>query len=139
SGALHLLTQQYKYFVPSLIVAVCALALALRRTWQCFRARSWAPVRSNAVLYAWLLTGVVVFGSSSLKFPQYFVLILLPAYCYLWTELASWKVGVRWRVYWPAAAALIGLCSFLLTVPVFNVNSLEEVQAYAARDIPANA
>ena len=81
----------------------------------------------------------MVFGSSSLKFPQYFVLILLPAYCYLWTELASWQVGVRWRVYWPAAAALIGLCSFLLTVPVFNVNSLEEVQAYAARDIPANA
>ena len=96
-------------------------------------------MRGNVLLYAWFVTGVVVFGSSSLKFPQYFVLILLPAYCYLWTELASWQVGVRWRAYWSAAAAIVGLCSFLLTVPVFNVNSLEEVQAYAAGDIPANA
>jgi 4-amino-4-deoxy-L-arabinose transferase-like glycosyltransferase len=138
-GALHLLTQQYKYFVPSLLLAGWSLSIALKRTWQCFRARSWGPVRGNVLLYAWFVTGVVVFGSSSLKFPQYFVLILLPAYCYLWTELASWQVGVRRRAYWPAAAAIVGLCSFLLTVPVFNVNSLEEVQAYAARDIPASA
>ena len=72
SGALHLLTQQYKYFLPSLIVAVCAIALALRRTWQCYRARSWAPVRANAVLYAWLVTGVVVFGVSSPQVPAVF-------------------------------------------------------------------
>ena len=139
SGALHLLTQQYKYFVPSLVVAVCALALAIRRTWQCYRARSWAPVQSNAVLYAWLLTGVVVFGVSTLKFPQYFVLILLPAYCYFWTELARWDLDPWWRTFWPIAAAVVGTMSFLLTIPVFNVNSLEEVQTYAAGRIPANA
>lgn len=138
-GALHLLAQQYKYFVPSLLLAGWSLLIALKRTWQCFRVRSWGPVRDNALLYSWFATGVVVFGLSSLKFPQYFVLILLPAYCYLWTELVSGRIGVRWREYWPAVAAVVGLCSFLLTVPVFNVNSLEEVQAYAARDIPANA
>ena len=138
-GALHLLTQQYKYFVPSLLLAGCSLLIALKRTWQSYRARNWGPVQDNALLYAWFVSGVVVFGSSSLKFPQYFVLILLPAYCYLWTELASWRIGARWRKYWPAAAAIVGLCSFLLTVPVFNSNSLEEVQSYAARDIPANA
>jgi 4-amino-4-deoxy-L-arabinose transferase-like glycosyltransferase len=139
SGALHLLTQQYKYFVPSLVFAGWAIVIAFRRTWQCYRARSWAPVQSNAVLYAWLLTGVVVFGVSSLKFPQYFVLILLPAYCYLWTELAHWDLDPWWRTFWPIAAAVIGVMSFLLTVPVFNVNSLAEVQAYAADRIPANA
>ena len=138
-GALHLLTQQYKYFVPSLLLAGWSLCIALKRTWQCYRARNWAPVQGNALLFAWFVTGVVVFGASSLKFPQYFVLILLPAYCYLWTELASWRVGTRWHKYWPAAAAVVGLGSFLLTVPVFNANSLEEVQAYAASDIPANA
>jgi 4-amino-4-deoxy-L-arabinose transferase-like glycosyltransferase len=138
-GALHLLMQQYKYFVPSLIIAVCALALALRRTWQCYRARSWAPAASNAVLYAWLLTGAVVFGVSSLKFPQYFVLILLPAYCYFWTELAHWDLDPWWRTFWPIAAAVIGLMSFLLTVPAFNANSLQAVQAYAAKSIPSSA
>jgi len=91
------------------------------------------------MLYSWFVTGVVVFGSSSLKFPQYFVLILLPAYCYLWTEVAHWEIGTRWRTMLPLAASAIGILSFLLTVPVFNVNSLREVQAYAASDIPANA
>ena len=138
-GALHLLTQQYKYFVPSLVLAGCAILIALRRTWQCYRARSWTPAQPNAVLYAWLVTGVVVFGSSSLKFPQYFVLILLPAYCYLWTELAHWDLDPWWRTFWPIAAAIIGTMSFLLTVPVFNVNSLAEVQAYAAGRIPGSA
>ena len=137
--ALHLLTQQYKYFVPSLLVAGSAFALAVKRTWQCIRRRSWEPVRDTALLYAWFVTGAVVFGASSLKFPQYFVLILLPAYCYLWTGLAYFRMKVRWRKFWPVAAAIVGLCSFLLTVPAFNANSLEEVQAYAAKDIPARA
>jgi 4-amino-4-deoxy-L-arabinose transferase-like glycosyltransferase len=138
-SALHLLTQQYKYFVPSLVLAGAAIVIALRRTWQCYRARSWMPVQPNAVLYAWLVTAVVVFGASSLKFPQYFVLILLPAYCYFWTELARWDLEAWWRTFWPAAAAVIGTMSFLLTIPVFNVNSLAEVQAYAAGHIPASA
>jgi 4-amino-4-deoxy-L-arabinose transferase-like glycosyltransferase len=139
ANALHLLTQQYKYFVPSLVTAAFGIVIAARRTWQCYRARSWAPARPNAVLYAWLVTGVVVFGLSSLKFPQYFVLILLPAYCYLWTELARWDLDQWWRRFWPIAAAVIGTMSFLLTVPVFNVNSLAEVQSYAAERIPASA
>jgi 4-amino-4-deoxy-L-arabinose transferase-like glycosyltransferase len=139
ANALHLLTQQYKYFVPSLILAVAAIVLALRRTWHCYRARSWAPAQPNAVLYAWLVTGVVVFGASSLKFPQYFVLILLPGYCYFWTELARWDIDSWWKRFWPLAAAVIGTMSFLLTIPVFNVNALAEVQAYAADRIPASA
>jgi 4-amino-4-deoxy-L-arabinose transferase-like glycosyltransferase len=138
-GALHLLTQQYKYFAPSLLLAACGIAIALRRTWQCYRARSWEPAQPNAVLYAWLVTGVVVFGASSLKFPQYFVLILLPAYCLFWTELARWDLDQWWKGFWPIAAAVIGTLSFLLTIPVFNVNSLAEVQAYAADRIPASA
>jgi 4-amino-4-deoxy-L-arabinose transferase-like glycosyltransferase len=138
-GALHLLTQQYKYFVPSLLIAGCAVMMALRRTWQCYRARSWVPVQQNALLYSWLVTGLVVFGASSLKFPQYFVLILLPAYCYLWTEFAHWDLDPRWQRFWPIAASAVGVCSFLLTIPAFNVNSLAEVQAYATEHIPARA
>jgi 4-amino-4-deoxy-L-arabinose transferase-like glycosyltransferase len=136
---LHLLTKQYKYFIPSLLLGSAGIVIAGRRTWQCYRARNWGPVQDNALLYAWLATGVVVFGASSLKFPQYFVLILLPAYCYFWTEFARWDLP-DWRgKFWPIAAAFIGLGSFLLTVPVFNADSLSEIQAYAAKDIPANA
>ena len=50
----------------------------------------------------------MVFGVSSLKFPQYFVLILLPAYCYFWTELAHWNLDLWWKRFWPIAAAIVG-------------------------------
>jgi 4-amino-4-deoxy-L-arabinose transferase-like glycosyltransferase/glycosyltransferase involved in cell wall biosynthesis/putative flippase GtrA len=137
--ALDLLTQQYKYFAASLVLALWAFGIAIRRTWQCLRARSWAPVRPNALLYSWLLTGMVVFGVSSLKYPQYFVLILLPAYCYLWTELARWDWRRGWQAFLVAAAVVAGIGSSFLAMPALSTNSLAEVQAYAAQRIPANA
>src|ERR1700691_459726 len=138
-GALHLLTAQYRYFIPSLLLAAVAILIAGRRTLQCYRARNWSPAQPNALLYSWLITRLVVFGSSSLKFPQYFALILIPAYCYLWTELARWN----WRVSSCNAvmgiASCAGIGSLLLTIPAFSVNSLAEVQQYARTRIPASA
>jgi 4-amino-4-deoxy-L-arabinose transferase-like glycosyltransferase len=137
--ALHLLEAQYHYFAISAILAAAAVGLSAWRVWQCYRARDWAPAQANALLFSWLVTGVMVFGLSSLKFPQYFALILVPAYCYLWTELARWE----WRgiVKYSAAvvAAVAGTVSFLLTVPAFTSNSLAAVQAYAARSVPPQA
>jgi 4-amino-4-deoxy-L-arabinose transferase-like glycosyltransferase len=138
-GALHLLTAQYRYFVPSLMLGATALVIALRRTWQCYRARNWSPAQPNALLYAWLATGVVIFGFSSLKFPQYFVLILMPAYCYLWTELARWDLRLTVKRAAVVIAVITGIGSFLLTVPTFSANSLGEIQTYAAHQIPAHA
>ncbi|MGD0603185.1 MAG: glycosyltransferase family 39 protein [Streptosporangiaceae bacterium] len=138
-GALRLLTARYRYFVPSLLLVGCACLIAVRRTWQCYRARDWAPARANALLYSWLATGVVVFGSSTLKFPQYFALILVPAYCYLWTELAGWDWRPAAKRAAVATAVVAGIGSFLLTVPAFSVNSLAEVQSYAAHQIPSQA
>ncbi len=89
--AAHLLAAQYRFFVPSVAVALAALATAARRLLQCYRMRDWRPARDNALLFSWLVAGAVVFGLSALKFPQYFALILIPAYCYLWTELAGWE------------------------------------------------
>ena len=137
--ALHLLGGQYRFFVPSLLLAGAAFLIALRRTWQCYRARDWSPARPNALLYSWLATGTVVFGASSLKFPQYFVLILVPAYCYLWTELARWDWRPAAKRAAAGAAVAAGIGSFLLTVPAFSANPLAEVQSYAARQIPGQA
>ena len=138
-GALHLLTAQYRYFIPSLLLAVTAALIAVRRTWQCYRARDWAPARPNALLYSWLVTGMIVFGSSSLKFPQYFALILIPGYCYLWTEAGrrDWRSTSKNVAMGVAAAA--GTGSFLLTIPGLSANSMAGVQQYAAAHIPASA
>lgn len=137
--ALHLLGAQYRFFVPSLLLAGAAFLIALRRTWQCYQARNWSPVQPNALLYAWLATGTVVFSASSLKFPQYFVLVLVPAYCYLWTELARWNWRSAAKRAAAGAAVAAGTGSFLLTVPAFSANSLAEVQSYAARQLPGQA
>ena len=94
-SALHLLLAQYKVFVPSVVIAISAAAMALRRLWRCYRQRAWDPVRGNALLLSWMSAGVVVFGLSSLRFPQYFALILVPAYAFFWTEARQWNW--RWR------------------------------------------
>jgi 4-amino-4-deoxy-L-arabinose transferase-like glycosyltransferase len=135
-GVLHLLAAQYKFFIPSVLLALASFLTVVRRVLQCYRARNWKPAQGNALLFSWLVTGIVVFGLSSLKFPQYFALILLPAYCFLWTEVARWDWQQVWRRTAMAAAAVAGLGSFLLTVPAFSVNSLAEVQQYAATRIP---
>ena len=138
-SVLHLLAAQYKFFVPSVLLALAAFIIVVRRVLQCYRARNWEPAQSNALLFSWLVTGIVVFGVSSLKFPQYFALILVPAYCFLWTEVARWNWRQASKAMAISAAGLAGLGSFLLTVPAFSVNTLEQVQQYAATRIPADS
>jgi 4-amino-4-deoxy-L-arabinose transferase-like glycosyltransferase len=134
-GALHLLTAQYKFFIPSVLIALAAFLVVGRRVLQCYRARNWEPAQGNALLFSWLVTGIVVFGFSSLKFPQYFALILIPAYCFFWTEVTRWDWRLAWKRTLMAAAVVAGLGSFLLTVPAFSDNTLAEVQQYAATEI----
>jgi 4-amino-4-deoxy-L-arabinose transferase-like glycosyltransferase len=136
-GVLHLLAAQYRFFVPSVLLALAAFLTVARRVLQCYRVRNWEPAQGNALLFSWLVTGIVVFGLSSLKFPQYFALILIPAYCYLWTEITRWNWRRAWKGTTMAAAAVAGLGSFLLTVPAFSTNALAQVQQYAATRIPA--
>jgi len=138
-GVLHLLAAQYKFFVPSILLALTAFLIVARRILQCYGARNWEPAKGNALLFSWLVTGIVVFGFSSLKFPQYFALILIPAYCFLWTEVARWKWRPIWKGTVMAAAVMAGLGSFLLTVPTFSANTLAEVQQYAAANIPVGS
>jgi hypothetical protein len=135
---IHLLAAQYKFFVPSVLLAVAALLIVIYRIIQCYRTRSWEPAQGNALLFSWLVTAIVVFGFSSLKFPQYFALILIPAYCFLWCEVARWDWRRGRRLVAVTAAAAAGLSSFVLTVPAFSVNTLAQVSQYAATQIPSD-
>jgi 4-amino-4-deoxy-L-arabinose transferase-like glycosyltransferase len=110
-----------------------------RRALQCYRARNWQPAQGNALLFSWLVAGMVVFGLSSLKFPQYFALVLLPAYCFLWTELSRWDWHRGWKSATAGGAALAGLASFALAVPAFGANPLARTQQYAAERIGAHS
>jgi 4-amino-4-deoxy-L-arabinose transferase-like glycosyltransferase len=138
SKGLHLLLAEYKVFVPSFGIAVLAITTALRRLLRCYRTRGWEPVKDNALLFAWMSAGVVIFGFSSLRFPQYFALILVPMYAFFWTEAKQWQWDSRILSGISAAAALAGVLSFWGRVGAYDDNVFEEAQQYAATSIPAN-
>ncbi|HET7017908.1 MAG TPA: glycosyltransferase family 39 protein [Streptosporangiaceae bacterium] len=139
-GALiHLLEAQYRYFVPSVLVGLTALVVALRKLGQCYRARNWEPAQPNALLFSWMASGVVIFGFSSLKFPQYFALILIPSYLFLWTEVARSDWSSVWKAAVPAVAVVASVGCFALTVPAYSYNTLAKTAEYAAAHIPPNA
>lgn len=139
AAALHLLFAQYRVFIPSLLLGVGAFAIGVRRLWACYRARNWEPLRGNALLWSWMAAGVLVFGFSSLRFPQYFALILVPMYCYLWTEIWTWDREARLKLAAGGLAVVAGLGSFYGRVVAHDGNAFASIQRYAAARIPPHA
>ena len=86
-----------------------------------------------------MTAGVVVFGLSSLRFPQYFALILIPTYCFCWSEVWQWDRSLRLKYAAAGLAVMAGCASFWLRVPSQNDNVFADIQAYAAMHIPAHA
>jgi 4-amino-4-deoxy-L-arabinose transferase-like glycosyltransferase len=139
AAALHLLAAQYDVFVPSLLVAIAALVIGFRRLHACYRARNLEPVRDNALLWSWSAAGVVVFGESTLKYPQYITLVLVPLYACFWSEARHWNWHRLARGSLVACAVLLGLGSFYLRTAARDDNVFAQVQQYAATSIPSNA
>ena len=137
--ALHLLAAEYRVFIPSLIVAFGGFLIAARRVIECCQVRSRVPLRGNALLFSWLTAGVIVFGLSSLKFPQYFALILIPAYSFLWTEIYRWDRPTWLKLAAGTLAVLAGLGSFYFRVIDQSDNAFRATQQYAATSIPRGA
>jgi glycosyltransferase AglI len=135
----HLLFAQYKVFLPSFAIALAALVVAIMRLVSAYRRRDASPLRPQALLYAWAIAGVVVFGFSSLRYQQYFALVLVPLYCIWWTEVWHWKRGMTIKVLAATLAVVAGLSSFWLRVGSQSDNVFAQVQQYAATSIPANA
>jgi hypothetical protein len=137
--ALHLLLAEYGIFAASLLVAVLSFVIAVRRVVQCIRARTWEPVRGNALMFSWLAAGVVVFGVSSLKFPQYFVLLLIPMYAFAWSEIGHWQWRPAWGYLVAGVAVAAGVTAFSLSLTAFSANPFAQVQQYAAAHIPPSS
>jgi hypothetical protein len=136
AAALHLLLAEYDVFVPSFLIALAGICLALRRLWRCYRARDWQPVRDNALLWSWMAAGLVIFGSSALRFPQYFALILVPVYAWFWTEARHWRLRTTLRVALVAIACVAGIASFWGRIAGYDDNVFAQAQGYAATRIP---
>jgi hypothetical protein len=139
AAALHLLLAEYDVFAPSFLIALVTLVFALRRLWKCYMERDWRPVTDNALLWSWMASAIVIFGFSSLRYPQYFALILVPMYAWFWTETRQWKLRLRSRNVMVAAACIAGIASFCGRVVGYDDNVFADVQQYAATSIPPHA
>lgn len=139
TAALHLLLAQYDVFAPSFLIALVTLVLALRRLWRCYRQRDWRPVKDNALLWSWMASAIVIFGFSSLRYPQYFALILVPMYAWFWTEARNWRLRARGRTILLVVACVAGIASFCGRVVGYDDNVFADVQQYAATSIPPHA
>jgi 4-amino-4-deoxy-L-arabinose transferase-like glycosyltransferase len=139
TAALHLLFAQYDVFAPSFLIALVTLVLALRRLWKCYIERDWRPVTDNALLWSWMASAIVIFGFSSLRYPQYFALILVPMYAWFWTETRNWRLRARGRTILLALACAAGIASFGGRIVGYDDNVFADVQQYAATSIPPHA
>jgi 4-amino-4-deoxy-L-arabinose transferase-like glycosyltransferase len=138
----YLLAHQYAVFLPSLIVATASFVLVVRKVVQCARTRSVAPLERNTLLFSWTVAGIIVFGASRLRYQQYFALLLVPMYSFLWTELlhtvARYSRPRRIAAAVAAVVVLAGLGSFYLRVVSRNDNVLAQTRQYALTEIPQN-
>lgn len=134
----HLLLSQYDIFIPSFLVAVGGVILVIAWLLRCYRARSWEPVQDKALLFSWAVAGLVTFGLSSIRYPQYFALILVPLYLLVWLWL--WQQPRRNLGYALAAfAVLLGVVSYHFSTERQAVNPYAKVQQYVAARLPAHA
>jgi hypothetical protein len=138
TAALHLLLAQYDVFAPSFLIALVTLVLALRRLWTCYMERDWRPVTGNALLWSWMASALVIFGFSSLRYPQYFALILVPMYAWFWTETRHWRLRPQGRAALILVACIAGIASFFGRVVGYDDNVFADVQRYAATSLPPN-
>jgi putative flippase GtrA/GT2 family glycosyltransferase len=135
---LVLLTRQYDLFVPSVLAAAAAVALLSWRLYRCARERRLAPLGPELLLPAWCIGAVAVFGPASLHFSQYFVMVLLPLYSYLWVSLWPLLCRVRARgavTVFAAVLVALGCGSAYLRLRQ-DANAFRDFQQYAAAQIP---
>jgi 4-amino-4-deoxy-L-arabinose transferase-like glycosyltransferase len=132
----HLIEHQYAVFIPSLLAMLGGVVIVVRDIARCIRTRSWRPLAGKELLFSWAMAGLLIFGISSLKFPQYFSLVLIPLYCLLWVELYGWLRAALPAIAVAALVTLVGIGSFSLRVLMRHDNAFAQVQRYAADHIP---
>lgn len=138
TALLHLLFAQYDIFAASFLVAAAGLVIEVTYVIRCYRARSWEPVREQAVLFSWAAAGIVIFGLSSIRYPQYFALILVPLYLMFWRILMNNRRA--WLKYACVTAAIAaGLLSYRLSTDRQQVNPYARVAQFTATHVPSRA
>lgn len=132
----------YRLFAGTLLLSVIGGVVWAVRVVQCIWKRSWAPVKDNSLLFAWMTAAVIGFGIIRLRYPNYFEVILIPTYAYLAAEVIArlrTSDSIRRRQVYVLGAAVIvalGITGFGWRIMGYSANPLKEVGQYATIHIP---
>ena len=99
--------------------------------------------RRSAITFSWLVAGLIFFAALQIRFPQYFMMVLIPLYGYVAIETLRWLPG---RDGAAASAAVVVLAVILAAdgitywqrIASRSDNALKAVAAFANSRIPAS-
>ncbi len=100
-------------------------------------------LRGNPILLSWSAAAVLLLAAVALKSPQYWIIILVPLYTFLASELAQflWRRKATILAVSSLVVVVLGLnllTWYFLVIQVTN-NALLETYDYAAQSIPGDA
>jgi 4-amino-4-deoxy-L-arabinose transferase-like glycosyltransferase len=151
------LMDQYKIFAVTLgLAGVAVVTLITFRTVQMIKRRSAASASDHSLLVAWAASALIFFALLQLRFPHYFILVLLPLLVYLTAEIRMLVLryqarGAHRAQRWPSTARLVlvaaGLAIVILNGIAFHQrfiapsqdDALRETAAWVAANVPADA
>ena len=131
----------YSIFAGTILTSALSAIILARKFWRVLRQRNLSSLRGPTSLYlAWTVAALIFFAAINLKFPQYFIMIFLPLYCFLASELAlnfSWQGMGQQRLISALLTLIICLnvTTFVLRFGLHNDNAIGEIAVYASQDV----
>jgi 4-amino-4-deoxy-L-arabinose transferase-like glycosyltransferase len=136
----------YIVFSTTLLLAGVSLLLVARRSIVLLRRRLATDAVPDPVLFGWALAAAITFAASGLKMAHYFMMIEIPLFLFLFSEVMTLKEQhghTRKWVNLGMAATLVVVAANFLTFDLRFVsrsdNALAEVRDYAAQAMPADS
>jgi 4-amino-4-deoxy-L-arabinose transferase-like glycosyltransferase len=139
SEALQAVVSNYWIFFVTVFALLGGGSLLLWRTWQWWRNRRPPP---QILLYSWAFTAVVIMGMSAIKAPHYLIVLIVPVYLYLVSELVPMlqtKQAVWVTIIGLGLVVGLNLVTWNLRFLQNTDNALRQTYQYANTYIPAEA
>lgn len=140
--ALGAIIDQYRIFYATLGLTLIATIALVYRLIEAVRVRTLEHARRNALLFSWALAAVVSFGLIKLRFPHYMIMLLVPLYAFLASELvrvARSEIGIRVLAFGAVAVVQLNMLTFANRFVHRADNALAAVRDYAREEIPREA
>jgi 4-amino-4-deoxy-L-arabinose transferase-like glycosyltransferase len=133
-----LLKTYWIFFSTLFALAICLVLLA----WRFYRWLRKGERPAQPLLFSWAVTAFVLLSVTSLKAPHYLIVMLVPLYIYLATELATWlrqlkKTQLKWGFV--ALILTLNMVTWNVRFMLQSDNALLETYRFVSANVPANA